>query len=107
MTRFAKMHPFLCLGVVSLLLLYAPTAFGFQYDEGGFKGLLVLLGYVLGSIFRWMYLMLFTFSSGRGITAIRLLSIIFGLGVYASFDQGLTIIRNKKRNPTPRQPGLA
>lgn len=101
MIRFAKAHPFLCLGVVSLLLLYAPTALGFQYDEGGFKGLLVLLGYVLGSIFRWTYLVLFTFSGGRGIAAIRLLSIIFGLGVYASFDWSISMIRSKKHNPTP------
>jgi hypothetical protein len=99
-SKFLRMHPFLCVGVASFLLLYVPTAIGFLYDEGGWKGGLVLLGYGAGFVFRWVYALLFAVSGGRAFPGIDLASIAVGFGMYIAAD----VVLNRWRKGTKPAP---
>jgi len=87
--------------MLSFAMLYVPTALGFQYDEGRLKGALVLLGYIVGSVFRWVYLLLFTLSGGRAFPGMRLLSICIGLAAYAIADEALSAWRRSRGGKGP------
>lgn len=86
MRKLAKYHPFLWLGALSLLLMYLPGWLHAEYDDGGLGGLLVWVGFGIGTVYRWSYRLLLSLAAGEPFTGIRVLAALLGAAVYVGAD---------------------